>query len=75
MMASRTGTFRSSWRFPRPTYATGGHLWGVVEAWEPVPVSGVENAAYYFSTYNAPDKVESSSNRKIMVLGAVDPTE
>jgi len=23
---------------------------GVVEGWEPVPVSGVENAAYYFST-------------------------
>jgi carbamoyl-phosphate synthase large subunit len=42
---------------------------GIVEAWEPVPVSGVENAAYYFSTYNAPDKVESSKNRKMMVLG------
>ncbi|MFA5238155.1 MAG: carbamoyl-phosphate synthase large subunit [Phycisphaerae bacterium] len=42
---------------------------GVVEAWEPVPVSGVENAAYYFSTYNAPDSVSVSKNRKIMVLG------
>jgi carbamoyl-phosphate synthase large subunit len=42
---------------------------GVVEAWEPVPVSGVENAAYYFSTYNAPDQVDVSPNRKIMVLG------
>jgi len=42
---------------------------GVVEAWEPVPVSGVENAAYYFSTYNAPDKVPTSERRKIMVLG------
>jgi carbamoyl-phosphate synthase large subunit len=42
---------------------------GIVEGWEPVPVSGVENAAYYFSTYNAPDKVGSSKNRKIMVLG------
>ena len=42
---------------------------GVVEGWEPVPVSGVENAAYYFSTYNAPDKVGVSSARKIMVLG------
>ncbi|MFC1579983.1 carbamoyl-phosphate synthase large subunit [Thermodesulfobacteriota bacterium] len=42
---------------------------GVVEAWEPVPVSGVDDAAYYFSTYNAPDKTESSKNRKIMVLG------
>jgi len=41
----------------------------VVEAWEPVPVSGVENAAYYFSTYNAPDKVATSDRRKIMVLG------
>jgi carbamoyl-phosphate synthase large subunit len=42
---------------------------GVVQAWEPVPVSGVEDAAYYFSTYNAPDKVASSDRRKIMVLG------
>ena len=42
---------------------------GVVEGWEPVPVSGVEDAAYYFSTYNAPDKVKSSSRRKVMVLG------
>ncbi|MDT8301741.1 MAG: carbamoyl-phosphate synthase large subunit [Sedimentisphaerales bacterium] len=41
----------------------------MVEAWEPVPVSGVENAAYYFSTYNAPDKVQVSDKRKIMVLG------
>ncbi|MEA1923785.1 MAG: carbamoyl-phosphate synthase large subunit [Pseudomonadota bacterium] len=39
------------------------------EAWEPVPVSGVEDAAYYFSTYNAPDKVSVSQNRKIMILG------
>jgi carbamoyl-phosphate synthase large subunit len=42
---------------------------GVVEAWEPVPVSGVEDAAYYYSTYNASDKVGVSKNRKIMVLG------
>ncbi len=42
---------------------------GAVEAWEPVPVSGVENAAYYFSTYNAPDTVGVSKERKIMVLG------
>ncbi len=42
---------------------------GVVEAWEPVPVSGVENAAYYYSTYNAPDKVGVSKKQKIMVLG------
>jgi len=42
---------------------------GITEAWEPVPVSGVENAAYYFSTYNAPDKVQVSNRKKIMVLG------
>jgi carbamoyl-phosphate synthase large subunit len=42
---------------------------GMAQAWEPVPVSGVENAAYYFSTYNAPDQVEVSERRKIMVLG------
>ncbi|MBA3037187.1 MAG: carbamoyl-phosphate synthase large subunit, partial [Desulfobacterium sp.] len=42
---------------------------GVVEAWEPVPVSGVENSAYYYSTYNAPDKVAVSNRKKIMVLG------
>jgi len=24
---------------------------GVVEGWHPVPVSGVEDAAYYYSTY------------------------
>jgi carbamoyl-phosphate synthase large subunit len=42
---------------------------GVVEGWEPVPVSGVKNAAYYFSTYNAPDQVTVSGKPKIMVLG------
>jgi carbamoyl-phosphate synthase large subunit len=42
---------------------------GVVEAWDAVPVSGVENAAYYYSTYNGPDKVPVSKRRKIMVLG------
>jgi len=42
---------------------------GVVEGWHAVPVSGVENAAYYYSSYNAPDTTEASPNRKIMVLG------
>jgi carbamoyl-phosphate synthase large subunit len=42
---------------------------GLSEAWEAVPVSGVENAAYYFSTYNAPDTVSVSARKKIMVLG------
>jgi carbamoyl-phosphate synthase large subunit len=42
---------------------------GMRQAWEAVPVSGVENAAYYYSTYNAPDQVGVSQQRKIMVLG------
>ena len=42
---------------------------GIVEAWDAVPVSGVENAAYYYSTYNGPNKVPVSKRRKIMVLG------
>ncbi len=42
---------------------------GIVEGWEAVPVSGVENAAYYFSTYNAPDQTISSDRQKVMVLG------
>jgi len=41
----------------------------MAEAWDAVPVSGVENAAYYYSTYNGPDKVGVSKKRKIMVLG------
>ena len=42
---------------------------GLAEAWDAVPVSGVENAAYYYSTYNAPDRVGASKNHKVMVLG------
>lgn len=42
---------------------------GVEEGWEPVPVSGVENAAYYFSTYNAPDQTKAVEGDKIMILG------
>jgi carbamoyl-phosphate synthase large subunit len=42
---------------------------GVVEGWEAVPVSGVENAAYYFSTYNAPDQTTASDRPKVMILG------
>ncbi|MDX9715331.1 MAG: carbamoyl-phosphate synthase large subunit [Dissulfurispiraceae bacterium] len=42
---------------------------GISEAWESVLVSGVNNAAYYYSTYNAPDNVPVSSRKKIMVLG------
>ena len=42
---------------------------GVVEGWHAVPVSGVENAAYYYSTYNAADTTDVSPNRKVMILG------
>ncbi|MCD7921300.1 MAG: carbamoyl-phosphate synthase large subunit [Clostridiales bacterium] len=43
---------------------------GVTEAWEGVHVSGTENSAYYYSTYNAPDKNPVSADRpKIMILG------
>jgi len=42
---------------------------GAVEGWDAVPVSGVEKAAYYYSTYNAPDKTSVSTRRKIMILG------
>ena len=42
---------------------------GVVEGWHAVPVSGVEDAAYYYSTYCAPDTTDVSPNRKVMVLG------
>jgi carbamoyl-phosphate synthase large subunit len=42
---------------------------GVKEAWHAVPVSGVENAAYYYSTYNDTDKITVSKRKKVMVLG------
>jgi len=41
----------------------------LVETWDAVPVSGVEDAAYYYSTYNAEDRVAVSPARKVMVLG------
>jgi len=43
---------------------------GVEEAWEGVHVSGTKDSAYYFSTYNAPDKNPVKSDKpKIMILG------
>lgn len=43
---------------------------GVKEGWLAVPVSGVENANYYYSTYNDVDKAPASDNKKkIMILG------
>ena len=43
---------------------------GVEEAWEGVHVSGTENSAYFYSTYNAPDKNPVNEDKpKIMILG------
>lgn len=42
---------------------------GITEAWEGVHVSGTQDSAYYYSTYNAPDHSVASNNRKIMILG------
>ncbi|MGI6120364.1 MAG: carbamoyl-phosphate synthase large subunit [Desulfosporosinus sp.] len=48
---------------------------GIVEGWEAVPVSGVENAFYYYSTYNystdnAPDQTKNTGDQqKVMILG------
>ncbi len=43
---------------------------GVTEAWEGVHVSGTENSAYYYSTYNAPDNSTTETEKpKIMILG------
>ncbi|MFO8086065.1 MAG: carbamoyl-phosphate synthase large subunit [Desulfobacterales bacterium] len=42
---------------------------GLVASWEAVPVSGVDNAAYYYSTYNGENLLEVSNRKKIMVLG------
>jgi len=43
---------------------------GVEEAWEGVHVSGTQDSAYYFSTYNAEDKNPIKSDKpKVMILG------
>ena len=42
---------------------------GITEGWDAVPVSGVENGVYYYSTYNQPDRAPVSKRRKVMILG------
>ena len=44
---------------------------GCVETWHAVPVSGVENQAYYYSSYNGkPGEVPVSDNKKkVLILG------
>lgn len=42
----------------------------LTEAWEGIHVSGTENSAYYYSTYNAEDKNPVNTDKpKIMILG------
>ena len=44
---------------------------GMAEAWEAVPVSGVQDACYWFSSYNLPQDTSTASGnaKKVMVLG------
>ena len=43
---------------------------GMEEAWEGVHVSGTQDSAYYYSTYNASDKNPVSCDKpKVMILG------
>ena len=42
---------------------------GVVEHWEGVHVSGTENGAYYYSSYNTEGSNKVSEKQKIMILG------
>ncbi len=42
---------------------------GVTQSWDPVHVSGTEDSAYYYSTYNAPDHNPTSDKQKVMILG------
>ena len=43
---------------------------GIEETWDAVHVSGTEDSAYYYSTYNAPDNDKISTDKpKVMILG------
>lgn len=42
---------------------------GINQTWEPVPVSGAEDAVYYYSTYNGNNQIPVSNRKKVMVLG------
>lgn len=41
----------------------------MVEAWDGVHVSGTQDSAYFYSTYNAPDNNPVTDKQKIMILG------
>ncbi|MBR0167533.1 MAG: carbamoyl-phosphate synthase large subunit, partial [Synergistaceae bacterium] len=42
---------------------------GVIEHWEGVHVSGTQNGAYYYSSYNIAGNNTVSDKRKVMILG------
>ena len=45
--------------------------YGIVETWEGIHVSGTQDAAYYYSSYNGTDKDPVNNDRpKIMILGS-----
>ena len=46
------------------------YKYNIREAWEGIHVSGTDNSAYYYSSYNIKeDKTPVSENKKIMILG------
>ena len=43
---------------------------GLSEGWQPVPVSGTDDAAYYYSSYNTDNASNpTQSGKKVMILG------
>ena len=56
-------------RVPESTVRDRRDTLSLAQSWKPVPVSGVQDAAYYYSTYSGADRVPVSRRDKIMVLG------
>lgn len=55
---------------PEEDIRSARYEYGIREAWEGVHVSGTENAAYYYSTYNLEEDSSPVSDKpKIMILG------
>ena len=54
---------------PEPDIRAQRKSLGLVPGFHPIRVSGVEDAAYYYSSYHAPDVTPVSKRRKVMVLG------
>jgi carbamoyl-phosphate synthase large subunit len=43
---------------------------GLIQGYDSIPVSGVNDSRYYYSTYNCEDKAPASGNKKkVMILG------